>query len=182
MEKDPKGIGAEDVDLLRRAARGDPEAARIILDEHMPIVYGFVYARLYGDRATADDVMQETLMEGLKSAGSFKGEAKLSTWLCTIARRRIARHYEKERKQEVAASSLALVTDRVDELFDEQDRILRAIGSLPATHRQVLVMKYLDHLSVEEIASTLGRTRVQVQSLLQRARAGFKTKIEEADG
>lgn len=182
MESDPARLEDSDAELLRRAAQGDPTAARIILDEHLPIVYGFVYARMYGDRMAIDDLMQETLTEGLKSAGGFKGEARLSTWLCAIARRRIARHYDRERKQELAASGLALVVDDTQDPIDQRDRILRVLGSLSALHRQVLVMKYMDHMSVEEIASELGRTRTQIQSLLQRARAGFKEKLEEADG
>ena len=48
-------------------------------------------------------------------------------------------------------------------------------------HRQVLVLKYLDDRSVEQIAEELGRTRVQVQSMLQRARAGLREELGERD-
>ena len=48
-------------------------------------------------------------------------------------------------------------------------------------HRQVLVLKYMDDRSVEEIATELGRTKVQVQSLLQRARLGLRRVLEAAE-
>ena len=51
-----------------------------------------------------------------------------------------------------------------------------------STHRQVLVMKYLDELSVSQIADEMGRSPVQVQSLLQRARDGLRRALEGTDG
>jgi RNA polymerase sigma factor (sigma-70 family) len=57
-----------------------------------------------------------------------------------------------------------------------------ALGRLPVLHRQVLVLKYLDGRSVEEIAEELGRGRVQVQSLLQRARHGLRRQLGTQDG
>jgi RNA polymerase sigma factor (sigma-70 family) len=55
---------------------------------------------------------------------------------------------------------------------------VRALGRLPAIHRQVLVLKYLDELSVSEIADELGRSPVQIQSLLQRARDGLRRAMD----
>ena len=172
-----------DVALLRGAARGEPEAVRRLLDDVAPVVHGFLYARVGGDRASAEDLLQETLLEAVRSASSFRGDAALSTWLCAIARRRLARHYEQERRAEVARSGLRAVPDPdVDgaEALERRDEVVRALGRMPASHRQVLVLKYLDGLPVEQIASELGRTRVQVQSLLQRARDGLRRELEQA--
>jgi RNA polymerase sigma factor (sigma-70 family) len=102
----------------------------------------------------------------------------LRTWLCAIAGRRIARYFEAERRDEVVRSGLSLIGAEPDASIEERDEIIRALGRLPALHRQVLVMKYLDDSTVEEIAAKLDRTRVQVQSLLQRARAGLRREIE----
>lgn len=168
-----------DVDLLLRAAAGDRDAVRQLLDEAGPVVYGFVFARLGGNATVAEDIVQETFLEAVRSAAGFRGEAALTTWLCTIARRRLARHYEGERRQEVARSSLTLVRDEAEApSIDDRDVLVRALGTLSALHRQVLVLKYLDDKSVGEIASELGRSRVQVQSLLQRARDGLRRQLE----
>lgn len=177
--------------LLSGAAGGDPEAVRALVDAVGPVVYGFVFARVGGDEPTAQDLLQETLIEALRSAATFRGDAALRTWVCAIARRRLARHYEAERRQAVAESGLALLggigglagpaAAGRDEV-ERRDEIVRALGRLPAVHRQVLVMKYLDELSVSAIADELGRSPVQVQSLLQRARDGLRRALEGDPG
>ena len=176
--------------LLSGAAGGDPDAVRTLVDSVGPVVYGFVFARVGGDEPTAQDLLQETLIEALRSAPTFRGDASLRTWVCAIARRRLARHYEAERRQAVAESGMALLggiglagpsRGGGDEL-ERRDEIVRALGRLPAVHRQVLVMKYLDDLSVSAIADELGRSPVQVQSLLQRARDGLRRALEGDPG
>jgi len=177
--------------LLSGAAGGDPDAVRALIDSVGPVVYGFVFARVGGDESTAQDLLQETLIEALRSAPTFRGDAALRTWVCAIARRRLARHYEVERRQAVAESGLALLggiggpagpSGGARDEVERRDEIVRALGRLPAVHRQVLVMKYLDELSVSAIADELGRSPVQVQSLLQRARDGLRRAMEGGPG
>lgn len=186
---EPRGEGMELVEpghgeaaLLRAAAAGDPDAVRTLMDDHMPTVFGFVLARVGGDESTAEDIMQETLIEGVRSAGSFRGESALSTWLCTIARRRIARHWERERRYAAVASVAPPRPEEPHIVIDVRDEVLRALGNLTPLHRQVLVMKYLDEYSVEQIAAEVGRPRVQIQSLLQRARDSLRRQLEPARG
>lgn len=177
----------DDVELLRAAAAGQPPAVRRLLDEVAPVVYGYLFARVGGEQAAAEDLLQETLLEAVRSAGAFRGEAALSTWLCAIARRRLARHYESERKAEAARRGLHALGDpsgvQADGFdgFDRRDEVVRALGRISPLHRQVLVLKYLDGLAVEQVASQLGRTRVQVQSLLQRAREALRRELGAED-
>jgi RNA polymerase sigma-70 factor, ECF subfamily len=177
-------LADDDASRLSAAAAGDPVALDWLLDDVAPAVYGFVYARVGGDDAVAEDLLQETLLEIVRSAAGFRGDAAVTTWACAIARRRLARHYERERRDELTQSRLRLVdavADNNDE-FERRDEVTRALGRLPVLQRQVLVMKYLDDLSVEQIAGATGRTRVQVQSLLQRGRAGLKAELENDHG
>ena len=177
---------ADGTALLLAAAAGEPPAVRELLDTVGPVVYGYVYARVGGDEAAAEDVVQDTLIEAIRSASTFRGESALSTWVCAIARRRLSRHYEAERRAEVARRHLELVREEpgTDELaeVDRRDEVVRALGRLPALHRQVLVLKYLDGRTVGDIAADIGRTRVQVQSLLQRARDNLRAAIEAGHG
>lgn len=171
-----------EADLLRRAAAGEPAAVRTLLDSTGPVVYGFVYARLGGDEAAAEDVVQDTYTEAVRSAATFRGDAALTTWLCAIARRRLLRHWEAERRQAAAEAGLRVVTadeadDAAESTIEQRDEIIRALGTLPASQRQVLVLKYLDNRSVADIAAELGRTPVQVQSLLQRGRETLRRAL-----
>ncbi|MCA1833573.1 MAG: RNA polymerase sigma factor [Actinobacteria bacterium] len=174
---------SSDEGVLIRAAAGDPSAARELLDATGEIVYGFVYARVGGRRDTAEDIVQTTYLEAMRSAGTFRGESAVETWLCAIARRHVARHFESERRRLRLERKLRLVATE-SEIEDEAptfaggEATIGALGRLQPVYRQVLVLKYLDGLSVEEIAGELGRTRVQIQSLLQRARSGLRRELE----
>jgi RNA polymerase sigma-70 factor (ECF subfamily) len=175
-------LRASEAKLLAAAAAGEHEALRWLLDDVAPVVYGFLFARLGGDEATAEDLLQETLLEAVRGAAAFRGESAVSTWLCAIARRRLARYYETERRAEVARGSLRIVDNHVAaglgaDLVERQDEVVRALGRLPALQRQVLVLKYLEDLSVEDIAEQVSRSRVQVQSLLQRGREGLRRQL-----
>jgi RNA polymerase sigma factor (sigma-70 family) len=181
----PVPVGASsEAELLRAAARGRPDAVRWLLDDVAPVVHGFVWARVAGDQTVAEDLLQETLLAAVASAGSFRGDAAATTWMCGIARNLVARHWERERRADVTESRLRLETvqddDHEQELLD-RDEVASALRRLPALHRQVLVLKYLDGRSVEEIAEAVGRTRVQVQSLLQRARDGLRRELGDRD-
>jgi RNA polymerase sigma-70 factor (ECF subfamily) len=182
---DVPGLVADD--SLVRAAAGDPEAVRLLLDTAGPVVYGYVIARVGGRRSVADDLVQDTFLEAMRSAHTFRGESLVTTWLCAIARRRIARHFEAERRHAVADGELARDAapwrpgsgslDDEAAVVDQRDEVVRALGRLPVLHRQVLVRKYLDDCPVAEIADELGRTTVQVQSLLQRARTALRREL-----
>lgn len=178
---DPVPLTA-DAERLRAAARGRPEAVAWLLDEVAPVVHGFLWARVAGDQAVAEDLLQETLLTAVAQADSFRGDAAASTWMCGIARHLVARHWERERRADVARSQLHL-SEAVDPVASALDReeVASALRRLPALHRQVLVLKYLDDLSVEEIAAEVGRSRVQVQSLLQRARDGLRRELGGRD-
>jgi RNA polymerase sigma-70 factor (ECF subfamily) len=173
---------ADDVRWLQAAARGEPAAVRRLLDDAGPVVYGYVYARVGGDEQAAADIVQDSFLEAMRSAPTFRGDSALTTWLCTIASRQLARHYERERRQREARRRLEVVRDDVadDDEVAERDQVIRALGRLSPDHRLVLVRKYLDGLAVADIAAEIGRTRVQVQSLLQRARDALRVELEVA--
>src|SRR5579862_6425895 len=99
----------DDRELLTAVAGGDPDAVNRLLAEVAPVVYGFILARVGSQTGVAEDLLQETLLEGLRGQGGYRGDAALSSWLCAIARRRIARHYERERRTELARSGLSQV-------------------------------------------------------------------------
>lgn len=184
--EDAAAPAQDDVARLAAVAAGDAAATAWLLDDVAPTVYGFILARVGGHAAVAEDLLQETLLEGLRSRHTFRGGAALGTWLCAIARRRVARHYEAERRADVARSGLRRLPpppgDSEEEVVDRRDEVLAALGCLPALHRQVLVLKYLDGFSVEQIAATVGKSAVQVQSLLQRSRDGLRRQLEAGDG
>lgn len=173
---------SSDAERLIAAASGRSDAVQWLLDDIAPIVHGFLWARVGGDRQIAEDLLQETIVAAVGSAANYRGESSVSTWMCGIARNLLARHWESERRNEVTRSRLRAVADEqpppdeIEELA-KREEVARALGRLPALQRQVLTLKYLDGLAVQEIAVQVGRSRVQVQSLLQRGREGLRREL-----
>ncbi len=140
------------------------------------------------DRALTEDVVQETMLVALERLKAFDGRSSLHTWLCGIAKNKIRAQRRKRRP--------VLIEDLLDETDPEIDAILAAVdreplpdwvlerretqelvgaalASLPPDYRTVLVDKYMEGLSVKEIAERRGKGSKAAESTLQRARIAF---------
>ena len=181
-----KGMGMTTDDqssLITAMKQRDRSAWSAAVERHLREVYGFVFHLVGGDRAVAEDLNQETWLEALDgidqcdaTRGSFRN------WLFGIARKRVALHY---RRRALAGNPTSLSDQfgEVAELGDtsvlpkdvleqvERVSVVRAaMLLLPDDRREVLLGKYVEGLSIETIASRLGRTAKAVESLLSRAR------------
>jgi RNA polymerase sigma-70 factor, ECF subfamily len=131
------------------------------------------------DRALAEDVMQETLLRAWRSFGSLSDSGAVRAWLLTIARRELARVYERKRLPTVdldsamAAHDAALATHESHDVEDMR----RAIFQLEPTYREPLVMQVLLGLPTEEIATQLEISVPAVLTRLYRAREMLRQKM-----
>ncbi len=146
-----------------------------------------------GDEQAVEDIVQETLVQAITKLHSYRGEALLYTWLCGICRNRISDWYRKNAKRLendvsidadpsvlAALESLGLsLQDSVTERASVKDLVTLALDHLPVRYARVLEMKYLEGLSVREIADQTGTGQLAVQSVLSRARTAFKTGFLE---
>ena len=142
------------------------------------------------DPAGVEDIVQTTLIKAIRNLDSFRAEAALFTWLCTICRHELASVRRKEGRrpihESIDAGGLArdLLTElpapaeaeplQELELASRQTAVARTLNRLPERYARVLEWKYGDGFSVEEIAGMLGLTVIAAQSLLARARKDFK--------
>lgn len=185
--------------LVRRMLDGDERAFSEFFDEYFARLYRFALPRVGGDADAAEDVVQVTLCKAIRKLDSYRGEAALFTWICQICRRQIADH---RREGERHGARVVLIDDhpQVQAALDaiqapEQERpdrgyddlqlggLVRAVlDRLPARYGDALEWKYVDGLSVEEIAARLGVGTTAAQSLLARARTQFRDAIEKVFG
>ena len=173
--------------------RKDRDAWRDVYEELVDAVYQHALYRLNGDRHTAEDVTQEVFVRAIESIGSFRGDGTgLLQWLRGISRRVIARRMRDLRPTAARALSLdqdqdegsfAAAPDPVDQrpqadeqLASKEGQLLTgaALTALPPQWERVLRWKYCENLSVAEIANRLGISQKAAESLLSRARAGFR--------
>lgn len=187
-----------DLHLVERLRRGERAAFESFFQQYHPKLYRFALRRLRGDVQAAEDAAQAALCAALKSLHTYRGEAALTTWMCTICRRQIGEVAGaaknviamREDDPEVQAALETLLTaERGDPVAaasvrDVQEAVEAALDYLPSDYADVLEWKYLHDLSVEEIAHRTGRSMKAVESLLTRARAAFREAFQllRADG
>ena len=135
------------------------------------------------DRALAEDVMQETLLRAWRSFGSLSDTGAVRSWLLTIARRELARVFERKRLPTTDLDAAAAAQDpalATHESHDVED-MRRAIATLEPTYREPLVMQVLLGMSTDEIAEQLEISVPAVLTRLYRAREMLKQKMSGAE-
>lgn len=164
-----------------RAFRGlfdDQATFRRWYDRALSIVYPFVFARCGGDQTMAVEVTQEAFVEAVRHRDSFDGAADPVSWVCGIARHKIADHYRRLDRERRRFLKLVYrereAEPRLGEAVEEHQTIAVALRALTPNQRAVLIMHYLDGMPVREIAASLERTEHAVESLLTRARESFR--------
>lgn len=166
-------------ELTSRMARGDMQAFGELVSAYQQQVLNLAY-RLLGDATTAEDIAQDVFVRAYKSAGSFRGQSQLSTWLYRITVNLVL-NYRRKRKWETlfAFAGAELRTgewpasnnrpDREAEQREREDIIQRALRRLPDGQRIVLVLHRWEGYSYKEIAEITGQTVGAVESKIHRA-------------
>lgn len=181
----------DDRGLVRSLLAGERAAFDGFFHEYFPRLYRFVLPRVGGDAAVAEDLCQNVLTRALRKLHLYRGEAALFTWLCRIARNELADHWQQRQReqnhlvflQDDAAIQAVLDTLETDDrespeagrFGQEVGRLVQlALDNLPGRYGSLLEWKYVDGLSMTEIAQRSDMTVVSVQSALQRARSAFR--------
>ena len=175
-------------ELVRRMLGGDEGAFDEFFADYFPRLFRFAVTRLR-DPDAAEDIVQTSLMAAMRHLGSWRGEASLFTWLCTICRREIAAWQKRtgrrvmvsiedgDRNLRAALDSIGAAAAAPDARLARADtgRIVQlALDHLPPRYSRALEWKYLEELSVDDIAGRLQCTPKAAESLLTRARHAFR--------
>lgn len=179
----PDLASLEDGELLRRAARGDEGACRILLSRHGPRLMGVLEAS--GRSAVqAEDVVQETFLRAFSRADQLRDDARLFPWLVRIGLR-VAVDLERKTRREACVEAPALdATDpdadpiRDVEVAQTGQMVTDAVARLPEHPRRLVQMRYFAHLSTAELAEVFDKSEVAIRKDLQRARAQLKEILQ----
>ncbi len=180
-------------EFVARAAAGDQQAFRKLVDATNAVVFR-VALRTVGSRADADDVVQETYVRAWKRIGSIRDGAAVTGWLCRIARnvsidllRKRKRRKTRSLDESVADGAGPLVeaiasSDPIASEVLESASIQKALAGLLADvkekYRIVLMLREVDGMSYDEIATALDIPSGTVESRLHRGRKELAKKIE----
>lgn len=184
-------INLDDKRLVKRLLAGDERAFAQFFDDHFSRLYRFALTRLGGDVDAARDVVQGAMTKAMRRIGSYRGEAALFTWMCTICRNELSDWLRRnsgyrqhvvlvEDRPEIQAAIDAFSAPSADRPADaamrrEAARLIHvALDSIPANYGNALEWKYIEGHSVKEIARRLDVSPEAAQSLLARAKRAFR--------
>ncbi len=173
-----------DPHLVRGLARRRPGGFwAAMYDRHVAAVFGLVYHLVGGDRAVAEEVNQEVWLLGIEQIDHFEpARGGLRDWLLGIARHRALRRRRRDPvhvfDNQPDRPSDAPEPPESLEGVERADMVRAALLCLPDDRRRVLLDKYVEGLSVTEIATRTGRSDKAVESLLSRARDQLRVLLQ----
>jgi RNA polymerase sigma-70 factor (ECF subfamily) len=162
MPPQPERDDADDLALIARWQRGEERAASVLVARHAPALSRFVTA--LGERAEAEEVVQDTFVRAFGSLDAFRWESAFRTWLFTIARRLVLdrRRAGKRGRELVNVEDVDLVSahDALDGMVatETEEQVRRAVGRLTPTQREVFLLRVNEGLSYRDIAEIVGST------------------------
>jgi RNA polymerase sigma-70 factor (ECF subfamily) len=173
-----------DAELVERALGGSQDAYRALMERHAPAVFN-VIARLVREPGVAEELAQDSFVKAFNALRSFDPAYKFINWILRIAHNTAIDHLRRRRPDTVSideespgrAVSEALIDDQQASPFDHAAHadlradLEAALARLRPEYRRMVVMRYLEDLSYEDISEILDLPLGTVKSHLHRARA-----------
>lgn len=176
----------EDVIAIEAIKQGDRDRYAELVDRYSRLVYGIAWSRL-GDAAMSEDAAQEAFVQGFQFLGALRRPESFAAWIGKIARnvasriaRRHSRALEDLHRWQLEQCGPAADQPAADGTFDKpvQELLSDTLEDLSDTHRECLVLFYLQGKSVREAADALGVSENAFRTRLHRARADLREKLE----
>ena len=181
-----KEDAGSDEELMTAIAAGDQRAFRVLVERHQGLVIGTV-TRMIG-AGDAEDLAQQVFLKGWNSAPRWRPEAKVTTWIMTVAKRLVFNESRRRKRSRIIpqASEEETTHEASDESPGPDARLLegelheaigRAMSLLNEKERMAVVLRRHEGMQYEEIAVILGTSVSSVKSLLFRARTTLREKL-----
>jgi len=186
----------DDFTFISRCQKGDAEAFGVLVERYQKKMFNIAF-RMTGDYEEAGEVVQEAFLSAFRAIKKFRGEATFATWMTSIvlnhAKNRLKKikvisHYELISLDEASEAHdgtprfapPACGISAVEQLEknDVQKAVQKAITSLDAEFREVLILKDIQELSYEEIGAILNIPGGTVKSRLFRAREALRERLK----
>jgi RNA polymerase sigma-70 factor (ECF subfamily) len=181
---DRRDPACDDAELLRRISKGDEDAMTAFYREHGRVVLAQILL-VTGERALAEEIVQDTMLAVWRGAASFRGDSSVRSWVIAIARRQTRDRLRGQRLRVVDDAFLAdqpgpnpgpeaIALDRA-----ELAEVKGAIQGLASTHRELLGLVFGSGLSLPEVAKVLEIPVGTVKSRVSAARTALNRILNE---
>jgi len=184
--KPANGHELSDTVILKQAAGGDEQAFGMLYERYVGRIYNYVYYRT-GNQYDAEDLTARVFLRAMKHIQNYQDRGiPFSAWLYRIAHNLVANwHRDNSRRQEIALED-TYVTQHGREHpetsllhHEEQEALLTIIRQLPQERQQLLILKFVEHLSNAEIGQVMGRTEGAIKSLYHRTLLSLRDSMDD---
>ncbi len=177
-----------DETALSLSAQGDREAFGALYERYVSRIYSYIYYRT-GNQHDAEDLTARVFYRALHHINHYQQRGlPFSAWLYRIAHNLVANwHRDNSRRPEVPLDE-CLWLHQPGEYpegmllqTEENDRLMKVLHQLPSDRQQLLILKFVEHLSNAEIGQIMGRTEGAVKSLYHRTLLALRDDLEQSD-
>jgi RNA polymerase sigma-70 factor (ECF subfamily) len=179
-------IELSDEAALNQAAHGNQDAFGVLYQRYVGRIYNYVYYRT-GNIHDAEDLTARVFFRAMRHIEKYTDRGlPFSAWLYGIAHNLVANwHRDNSRRREVPLDEIILVRPPIEHpevvllQTEEQERLMNLIRCLPPERQQLLILKFVQHLSNAEIGHIMGRTEGAVKSLYHRTLLSLRDEFGE---
>jgi RNA polymerase sigma-70 factor, ECF subfamily len=173
-----------DKELIKRIKNGNQDAFKELYQRYSDLLFAFILNQLDNNKETSSDIWQETWIITVEKISDFSYKSSVFTWLCAIAKNKISDYYrinEKYRKFNNEIKNYIDIDNEEIDIVDEriQEDVLTVLANLRDEYRYILLLRYFESKSVEEISFAIGKSYKATESLLTRSREAFRKKFKQ---
>ncbi len=176
----------EEKDLVKRAAV-DQDAFGELYSINVRKIYNYIYYRV-GNHQNAQDLTARVFHRAMKHIERYEDRGiPFSAWLYRIAHNLVANfHRDQSRRQTVSIDNINLPAfsnhpERAAIIQEEHEVLLKAVGTLAPERQELLILKFINHLSNAEIGEIMGRTEGAIKSLYHRTLITLRKEMIRLD-
>lgn len=170
--------------VIEACQQGDREAFRILFEAYKDKIFSIAVYSVGGDQSVAEDVTQQIFLKLFSVIGQFRGDSEFTTWLyrlvvnqCLDERRKRKRLLPLGESGEMTRPSRKEAQEKEYDQRELAEAVRQAIGELKPKFRLPVLLKYIDGLSYEEIATAMGCSKGTVASRLNRAHSELARRL-----
>lgn len=170
-------------ELIRRAKEGESQAFGELYDHYSPQIYRFIFLKV-GDKEETEDLTHQVFLKAYENMPAYENQGfPFSSWLYRIARNKVTDHYRTKKSNiplESANPEIFIGTASASDMLDgvlESERVMKAVGTLKPEYQDVVIMRFVEGLSLKETADNMDKSVGAIKLIQYRAMQELKEKL-----